>query len=499
MAAQLSPNLASFNIHGLTLADAYQKLDQEIGQLQERLSALRTLRNSLSPISKMPTEILSKIFSDSQQRRGSSFPDDADLDTRFFISWVCRHWRNIALATPNLWTIISRGTKDTTMSIEFAKDLLVRSRNLGLSINLYLPDSELLKAFAAHMHRIQHMRLKNGSGSDESDDFFSKAAPLLSSLELEDAELPDELEVFSEIHPQLRHLSVSRMDLSTPSPLFSPTLSSLYIYRMGDSMDIDYLLDVLPLMQNLAELEITQSFDDADVVIPTQCITLPRLVSFILSDDCWGTVFGFLRCFDIPQTTITLTWSEEIEGTDEMTNDLNEFLFDVEGYLGEILYPFRHLKVREESSAFVIDISSSASQHRYSFRFPGQQVGQQYVDIFINRALPLRNLETLSVAAWPEIAAHRLGESLNLTKVTVFGNATLQGFVDDFNQKTFPAVKELVICDIEPLLFGYSRLEGALTTRYAAGVRLDKLVFMRCPGMRVNKFGKLVDEILIRN
>ncbi|TFK60886.1 hypothetical protein BDN72DRAFT_751234, partial [Pluteus cervinus] len=71
------------------------------------LCSLRTLRNSLAPVSQIPTELLSKIFVHSQDCGDISIVGEIDLTTRLPISWVCRHWREIALATPALWTVIA--------------------------------------------------------------------------------------------------------------------------------------------------------------------------------------------------------------------------------------------------------------------------------------------------------------------------------------------------------------------------------------------------------
>ncbi|TFK60884.1 hypothetical protein BDN72DRAFT_778851, partial [Pluteus cervinus] len=132
-----SPFISRFQ--GLSLEDAYHKLDAEIDQLQERLCSLRTFRNTLPPISQIPTEILSRIFFHSQKDNTPAFPDDVDAKTRFFVSWVCRHWRSTALATPGLWTAISKKSRDVSIQVDFARKLLLRSRNLGLAINLCKP------------------------------------------------------------------------------------------------------------------------------------------------------------------------------------------------------------------------------------------------------------------------------------------------------------------------------------------------------------------------
>ncbi|TFK73679.1 hypothetical protein BDN72DRAFT_743536, partial [Pluteus cervinus] len=101
--AYSSSTIHPFSLYGLTTEEAYRKLDAEIAKTQTYLCSLRALRNSLPPIAHIPTEILSTVFTCCQDDIDPSTIEKVDTKTRFSVSWVCRHWRNTALATPALW------------------------------------------------------------------------------------------------------------------------------------------------------------------------------------------------------------------------------------------------------------------------------------------------------------------------------------------------------------------------------------------------------------
>ncbi|KAJ7609116.1 hypothetical protein FB45DRAFT_762837, partial [Roridomyces roridus] len=91
-------------------------LDEEIAQLKTRLKQREDERTVVaishqrslpivSPLRRIPPEILSEIFVWTQ-------PLPADLagppilTTRWLLSQVSRRWREIALSTPSLWSLV---------------------------------------------------------------------------------------------------------------------------------------------------------------------------------------------------------------------------------------------------------------------------------------------------------------------------------------------------------------------------------------------------------
>ncbi|TFK63591.1 hypothetical protein BDN72DRAFT_729242, partial [Pluteus cervinus] len=66
---------------------------------------LQAHRNSLAPVSKLPTELLSDVFLH-LVTPNSSFERENGTTEPYTITWVCRRWRHIALALPRLWAKI---------------------------------------------------------------------------------------------------------------------------------------------------------------------------------------------------------------------------------------------------------------------------------------------------------------------------------------------------------------------------------------------------------
>lgn len=140
-------------------------LHNQISQLKSRIQRLSEYRNSLAPIFHLPPEIVGQIFlclryappspvsaktasraaadADAGQNGGSdddnnNDDDDDDygelgcgnhLDRLHMVSHVCRMWRAIALALPELWTLVPAATG---RKVEWTELLLARSGAFSL-------------------------------------------------------------------------------------------------------------------------------------------------------------------------------------------------------------------------------------------------------------------------------------------------------------------------------------------------------------------------------
>ncbi|KAF8138972.1 hypothetical protein EV363DRAFT_554185 [Boletus edulis] len=127
------------------------------------LSNLHTPWNTHPFIFRLPTEMLEHIFI----RCASDYHYKHDgrpiwaAPSWVNVSYVCHHWRHVALNCPTLWTYLF------ITSRRWREALLARSRQASLKIRgnlLALPDeSRLLKMVETvmdHVERIQELRLK---------------------------------------------------------------------------------------------------------------------------------------------------------------------------------------------------------------------------------------------------------------------------------------------------------------------------------------------------
>ncbi|KAF5325829.1 hypothetical protein D9611_000627 [Ephemerocybe angulata] len=120
-----------------TSPESQQALDLEIAKLEQDLITLKRRRNGLSPISQLPTELMSRIFHLSLQFPEAKGWDRASIrheDTRRSITHVSHGWRTVALEWPNFWSKIH--IRDAT-KVDYLDLVRKRAKDLPLSIEFY--------------------------------------------------------------------------------------------------------------------------------------------------------------------------------------------------------------------------------------------------------------------------------------------------------------------------------------------------------------------------
>ena len=80
------------------------EIDAQIGVLERQLAQLKHRRNSLVPFFRLPTEMVVRIFKLLQEDYSTPFANST-LTTKS-MGTTCRRLREIALQTPDLWTVI---------------------------------------------------------------------------------------------------------------------------------------------------------------------------------------------------------------------------------------------------------------------------------------------------------------------------------------------------------------------------------------------------------
>ena len=103
-------------------------IDAEIKALEisTGIRALRLRRNALSPISTLPPEVLTAIFSLLCPQSSDENPDHHLA--RLHLCHVCHRWREIALSQPLLWSNVNFAT----LSLAGAIEILARSKSVPL-------------------------------------------------------------------------------------------------------------------------------------------------------------------------------------------------------------------------------------------------------------------------------------------------------------------------------------------------------------------------------
>ena len=303
---------------------AMTAIDEEI--INSALSNLDIQGDSVCFISRLPRETLEAIFI-----RGAC--DYWSEDEGFFVStppswvnvsYVCSHWRDVALNCATLWSYLC------VMSTRWTEELLSRSKQAPLKLyaNLHREGGmHFLEDVVIHVERIQELRIciPNDNHLFQVLSKLSSRAPLLQKLEIiVDSEsyspkwwpsVP-----FNGDIPELRSLYL----VKCPLPWYSLKLNRLtslclcFMHDRSRQTTADFLA-TLRCMQDLTYLAVENCLASAAIFLSSTTFktfrrfNLPRL-SFLYIDAVVSTVVALFSCVNIPlQTEVILHCSVEYD------------------------------------------------------------------------------------------------------------------------------------------------------------------------------------------
>ncbi|KAI0056577.1 hypothetical protein BV25DRAFT_1565659 [Artomyces pyxidatus] len=287
------------------------RLDREIATAQHAFIALCFLRNSHTPVSRLPSEILTHIFS--FFRVSHLDPPDSPC---FPPSWiavthVCRRWRDVALSSPGLWTNIVMNNK------RWMKATLARSRNAPISLHLELTymgvrtDPEVVWVALSHARRVKEISFKGSYLDPYLRPLFKLAAPLLESLHLCDKSSSFDLRKGIFLlgqAPKLQSLKLEGCIVNWNSPLlFCPTLTLLSISFFDRApqhrLSAVGLRDILMALPNLQYLTLHNMIPTPMSTLedPDAKIHLQQLKTLSLSTDVATDIMGVISHLLVPE------------------------------------------------------------------------------------------------------------------------------------------------------------------------------------------------------
>ncbi|KAG1788266.1 uncharacterized protein HD556DRAFT_911720 [Suillus plorans] len=240
------------------------------------MRALWTRQNRFSPISSIPPEILGAIFVHHAQQTQLLYEPDQPA----FLSWlnvghICRHWREVALRTPELWATPFLNFSEAT------EEMLLRSKMAPLNLRTGLRYCVVsVQSVLVHIERLQEVSLSFSNGDirrcimEFLDNVSSCSAPKLRSLSLkqEYAQTPQIAIPISFPAPNLRSLQIRNFDISWTSSVLTG-LTVLVIKKLSPEClpTLDELISALRRMPALHTLEL----EDALPTLPPQTMSLP--------------------------------------------------------------------------------------------------------------------------------------------------------------------------------------------------------------------------------
>ncbi|KDQ10101.1 hypothetical protein BOTBODRAFT_501364 [Botryobasidium botryosum FD-172 SS1] len=280
----------------------------------QRLSTLAARQNDLGPTARLPDEILYIIFELVVETRRYLYPPKAREPLR--LSHVSRRWRNIAIHTPLIWTMIN------SLNYSLVELFVARSQSAPLHIQLdcavmYSAEGDVDsegEELAPDLRRHKFL-LRRGRDSreiirlleellipqihrwktlqltlvvpDNFEELFASPAPLLESFRCDNPKRSSVLSaslshnLFSGHAPRLRKLYLTRIHLPFAPTLYSG-VSSLEFQAITFDLSLQQFVRGLGDCVSLSYLSLGQlSFLHESSPLSSAPISLPNLETFI--------------------------------------------------------------------------------------------------------------------------------------------------------------------------------------------------------------------------
>ncbi|KAF8880851.1 hypothetical protein BD779DRAFT_1038430 [Infundibulicybe gibba] len=233
-------------------------------EIERSIAIIHRHRNALAPITRLPPEILARIFV--FHARMEPLAEQRHLSAAVISTHVCRQWRQAGLSCPELWSYITRVTYRTAAWIE---TMIERSKAVPLSFEVGAgPNTDMAALVAENLHRCKSLSLRIPKYWNPYFFFqpYNQPARLLQCIEIDGSkELvafpPDFLRGGA---PNLHHLRFTEADPCARIPWHSAFFANLISLEVNtrhpDSFLIEPLLSALARMPTLEVLYLNGCF-----------------------------------------------------------------------------------------------------------------------------------------------------------------------------------------------------------------------------------------------
>lgn len=285
-------------------------------------SNLSSQTNPRSFIFRLPTETLESIFIHGAHEHFSEHGGDhiRTAPSWVNVSYVCRHWRYVALNCSTLWTYLF------ITSPRWTEELLSRSKQAPLKVWATVAERDGTSPEVCFLDRVMEMDqveriqefnldvLLTEFGDDEPfPEILLSRAPRLRNLAITTVYFSEQgswpLVPFDGDTPALRTLTL----INCPAAWYSFKLSGLTTLTLDQvppqfQQNMEEFLTTLSFMQDLRHLDLlyalpdTAGFPSSALFDSLQKIDLPQLSRLWISDSI-SKIITFLSCVNIPLKT----------------------------------------------------------------------------------------------------------------------------------------------------------------------------------------------------
>ncbi|KAJ3540387.1 hypothetical protein NMY22_g4319 [Coprinellus aureogranulatus] len=438
-----------------------KKLEQRTALLKAEILALENRRNALVFINQLPPEILSAIFDivKTHAKRRSYHRRFSWMS----VSFVCRHWRAVALDSTSLWTPVDFENP------AIAELMLSRSKNvlLEISFNSRVNTKNCKETQCKALSQTQRLlSLDVTVDSASFSDVFTTCigpAPHLTKLAIQGeyqgtAKLPERF--FEGKSSALENLKLGGFDFVTgwEHLPFTASLRTLHLVasRQGPRLSLQSFLEAMQPLLSLNQLTLED-------VLPRTGLqslvaerghqpTFPNVVQLTLTEPLEAAV-DFMGSFRFPKCSKFLLFlKSETASMDFLSRLFSGLESSIKNYSHSSLAP-------SSSDVFLraVDITNAHEHNHgnYTFTFQREQIGGKSSDVsvlvdldrhalraeellkMVYRQVNMSRLQLLELSACGEISeSHWKTVFVHLADLRVirFRNSSFSKFVDVLKQ-----------------------------------------------------------------
>jgi hypothetical protein len=263
----------------LELKDAPKPDTVELVEVPPELLSERRKANLMTPICRLPDELLVAIIHDLQNthhrskgEHDSDFLDFDDYDSSWVqMTWVCHCIRDLVLNSPELWTRV-----DSQQSEQWNVLVVSRAQQWGLCISVLSCYLEDLKTPVEHLSQAKHARIKHWRTFTPNAvaSLGDVLAPMLSILHAHQLKDSLEFDFVASVARQLVELNISESHIDSWPQLLWPRLRRFRICQTFIEPG-----DLRRFLHGMAELETLHISDTKHhVPDPIPFDNIPRLM-----------------------------------------------------------------------------------------------------------------------------------------------------------------------------------------------------------------------------
>ncbi|KAJ8075267.1 hypothetical protein PM082_019603 [Marasmius tenuissimus] len=389
-----------------------KQLGLERNQFTEIQNELNEYRNLLSPIRRLPYEVVSIILFLAFEENAFASRRDSRYDSSL-LSSVCTHWRMVALSTPSMWSFISCDIKIASVDFERVtpaiQTCLRRSGDATLHYNfsVYLPNPDVrVHGYSGNIWASTRLFRLLFEQYYHRVGYIEVTSPHFNSWSL--------------VHKMLKYFPLNPPQNSIRLKVFPPILNHFPHYRCAFLLDVR---DVLRGFLNLVSLDITLGGAPRDNT-SAPAFTLSHLTHLTLRRTDKYSQFGeVVRYFHTPSLEVLTIFSDILINFVPASGDPTDYLPSLIDLLTRSGRSLREFEFRDERLA--------ASDLMVILEALPDSLGQLRLSLFTSQSRVIERLDL------PSAASVLLPNLTNLRLVLEFGDNLVWGSVVGLLQSRF--------------------------------------------------------------